>query len=156
MIFDSIIIGAGLIGSAAAKYINEAEKNVALIGPDEETVSHEKMVFASHYDNSRVQRAFGTDAVSTLLNLQSAAQYDSIEKEANIHFHSDEGCLYVNPSGADNYLKNTNELAKTFDIDYQNLPSGKSLKSFVPHFNFPGTARGVFEPSRRVISIHVN
>jgi sarcosine oxidase len=153
MIFDSIIIGAGLIGSAAAKYINEAEKNVALIGPDEETVSYEKMVFASHYDNSRVQRAFGTDAVSTLLNLQSAAQYDSIEKEANIHFHSDEGCLYVNPSGTDNYLKNTSELAKTFDIDYQNFPSEKLLKSFAPDFNFPGTARGVFEPSP---SGHIN
>jgi prephenate dehydrogenase len=37
MIYESIIIGRGLIGSAAAKYISRSQKNVALIGPDEET-----------------------------------------------------------------------------------------------------------------------
>lgn len=153
MIFDSIIIGAGLIGSAAAKYISEAEKNVALIGPDEEKVLNEKVVFASHYDSSRIQRAFGTDEVSTLSNLQSAAQYDAIEEESNIHFHSKEGCLYVNPSGMDTYLKNTNKFAEIFDITYQRFPSGESLKSFAPDFNFPGTANGIFEPSP---SGHIN
>ncbi len=153
MIYDSIIIGAGLIGSAAAKYISEAEKNVALIGPDEEKVSHEKIVFASHYDNSRVQRAFGNDAVSTLLNLQSARQYDSIQKATNIHFHSKDGCLYVNPSGTDAYLDKTNELAKTFDIKYQHFPSGESLKSSFPDFNFSETANGIFESSP---SGHIN
>jgi len=153
MIYDSIIIGAGLIGSAAAKYISEAERNVAFIGPDEEKVLNEKIVFASHYDNSRVQRAFGNDAVSTLLNLQSARQYDSIEKETDIHFHSKEGCLYVNHSGTDAYLDKTNELAKTFDIKYQRFSSGESLKSLFPDFNFTETANGIFESSP---SGHIN
>ncbi|MEO6844961.1 MAG: FAD-binding oxidoreductase [Ginsengibacter sp.] len=153
MIYDSIIIGAGLIGSAAAKYISEAERNVALIGPDEEKVLSEKIVFASHYDSSRVQRTFGTDAVSTLLNLESAEQYDSIEKATGIHFHSKDGCLYVNPSGTDAYLNNINELAKTFDIKYQRFASGESLKSFAPDFNFTETANGIFESSP---SGHIN
>jgi sarcosine oxidase len=153
MIYDTIIIGAGLIGSAAAKYIGEAEQHVGLIGPDEKKVLNEKIVFASHYDSSRVQRAFGTDEISTLLNLQSARQYDSIEKETNIHFHSKEGCLYVNPSGTDNYLKNANELANIFDIPYQSFTSAESLKSFTPDFNFPESAKGIFEPSP---SGHIN
>ena len=43
MVYESIVVGAGLIGSAAAKYISQVEKNVALIGPNEEKVSHEKI-----------------------------------------------------------------------------------------------------------------
>ncbi len=153
MIYDSIIVGAGLIGSSAAKYLSESEKNIALIGPDEEKVSNEKIVYASHYDSSRVQRAFGTDEVSTLLNLQSVRQYDSIEKDTDIYFHSKEGCLYVNPSGTDIYLKSANALAKTFEIKYQSFPSGESFKSFAPDFNFPETSNGIFESSP---SGHVN
>lgn len=153
MIYDSIIIGAGLIGSAAAKYICNAERNVALIGPDEEKVLDEKIVFASHYDNSRIQRILGKDAVSTLLNLQSAQQYNLIEKETGIHFHSHEGCLYVNPSGSDAYLDKTDELAKAFNIKYQRFLSGTSLKLFAPDFNFTETANGIFESSP---SGHIN
>src|SRR6185437_12697185 len=153
MIYDSIVVGAGLIGSAAAKYLSQVEKNVALIGPDEEKVSHEKIVFASHYDNSRVQRSFGNDAVSTLLNRQSANEYDSIQKESGIHFHSKEGCLYVNPSGTDAYLNNIKELAQLFDIKYQSYFSGESLKSVFPDFNFTEAANGIFESSP---SGHIN
>ena len=50
MIYESIIVGRGLIGSAAAKYISRSQKNVALIGPDEATTSEQQIVFASHYD----------------------------------------------------------------------------------------------------------
>ncbi|HEY5368166.1 MAG TPA: FAD-dependent oxidoreductase [Hanamia sp.] len=153
MIYDTIIIGGGLIGSAAAKYISEAEKNVALIGPDEEKVLNEKIVFASHYDSSRIQRAFGTDEISTFLNLQSVSQYEVMEKETNIQFHSKEGCLYVNPLGTDTYLTNAKEMAKTFGIKYQRFLSEGSLKSFAPDFNFPETANGIFEFSP---SGHIN
>ncbi|MEO6838123.1 MAG: FAD-binding oxidoreductase [Ginsengibacter sp.] len=153
MVYDSIIIGAGLIGSAAAKYVSESEKNVALIGPDEEMVSNEKIVFSSHYDNSRIQRMFGKDEIFTLLNLQSAKQYDAIEKGTKINFHSKEGCLYVNPSGIDDYLKKISDQAKIFDINYQSFQSGVSLNKFVPEFNFPPSATGIFESSP---SGHIN
>jgi len=90
MLYDYIIIGAGLIGSAAAKYISDPGKKVALIGPDEATVLDQQIVFASHYDRARIQRIFGRDPVSTLLNQQSAKAYDLIEAESNIRFHSRE------------------------------------------------------------------
>ena len=35
MIFDCIVIGKGLIGSAAARYLIHSQKNVMVIGPDE-------------------------------------------------------------------------------------------------------------------------
>jgi sarcosine oxidase len=147
MIYDVIIIGRGLIGSAAAKYISNAQNNVALVGPDEETVLDQKIVFASHYDRARIQRIFGKDAVSTLLNYQSAHEYASIENDTGIHFHSTEGCLYVNPYGKDEYLDHIFPQAKIFKSNYQSFATGESLNLFTPDFNFPKASAGIFEPA---------
>lgn len=147
MLYDSIVIGRGLIGSAAAKYISNTQKNVALIGPDEETVLDQKIVFASHYDRARVQRIFGQDTVSTLLNYQSANEYAAIEKETNIHFHSREGCLYVNPYGKDEYLDHILAQAQIFKSNYQSFETGEPLNLFLTDFNFPKSSAGIFEPS---------
>jgi sarcosine oxidase len=147
MIYDFIIIGRGLVGSAAAKYISNQEKNVALIGPDEETVLDQKIVFASHYDRARIQRIFGKDSVSTLLNYQSANEYASIENQTGINFHSTEGCLYVNPYGKDEYLDRVLAQSQIFKSNYQPLETSESLNSFMPDFNFPKLSAGIFEPS---------
>jgi len=153
MIYDCIIIGRGLLGSAAAKYTSNSQKKVALIGPDEETVLQQQIVFASHYDRARIQRIFGTDAVSTLLNQQSANAYCSMQNKSGIHFHSEEGCLYVNPYGLDSYLENVAEQTKNFTISYQSFDSGESLNSFTPDYHFPKLSKGIFEAAP---SGHIN
>ncbi len=89
MIYESIIVGRGLIGSAAAKYISRSQKNVALIGPDEATTLEQRIVYASHYDRARIQRIVGKDSIETLLNLQSALQHTELEKESNINYYVD-------------------------------------------------------------------
>ena len=104
--FDCIVIGKGLIGSAAAKYLKGNLEHVAIIGPDEPQHDLEKVqVFASHYDQSRVQRIIGVDSVWTQLNKQSAAHYPKLESESGISFHTPEGCFYAPPYGRDKYLK---------------------------------------------------
>jgi glycine/D-amino acid oxidase-like deaminating enzyme len=147
MIYESIIVGRGLIGSAAAKYISRSQKNVALIGPDEATTSQQQIVFASHYDQARIQRIVGNDAVTTLLNQQSANEYASLEKESNISFHTKEGCLIVIPNDADTYLRHYEEEAKKFQVNYCLFESADSLKTFNPDFNFPISAKAIYEPS---------
>ena len=153
MIYDCIIIGRGLIGSAAAKYISNFQQKVLLIGPDEETVLQQQIVFASHYDRARIQRIFGRDEVSTLLNQQSANAYASIQNESGIQFHSEEGCLYVSPYGADSYLENVLEQSKKFEVDFKSFDSGNSLNSFAPAYHFPSTSQGIFEAAP---SGHIN
>ena len=153
MVYDCVIIGAGLIGSAAAKYISDPGKKVALIGPDESTVLDQQIVFASHYDRARIQRIFGRDPVSTLLNQQSANAYDLIEAESNIRFHSKEGCLYVNPYGMDTYLENIAEQSKKFTVNFQSFDSGEKLNSFAPYYHFPNSSMGIFEAAP---SGHIN
>lgn len=153
MIYDSIVIGKGLMGSAAAKYLSQSQKNVALIGPDEAMALNEEIVFSSHYDQARIQRLIGKDAIWTLLNQQSAAQYDALEKESNICFHSKEGCLYVNPYGSDIYLDHVSEQAKYFKINHQLFQNSESIHSSFPDFYFPATTKGMFEPAP---SGHIN
>ena len=153
MIYDSIVIGKGLIGSAAAKYLSQSQKKVAVLGPDEAMAINEGIVFSSHYDQARIQRIIGKDAIWTLLNQQSADQYAALEKETRIHFHSKVGCLYVNPYGNDTYLDNVPEQAKHFNKNYQLFQNGESLHSSYPDFHFPAIAKGMFEASP---SGHIN
>ncbi len=145
MKFDCIVIGKGLIGSAAAKYLSISGERVAVIGPDEPLDMKEGIVFSSHYDQARVQRIIGTDATWTLLNQQSAAEYPSLQNESNIQFHTPVGCLYINPHGSDFYLEQIEELAKKFNSRYRSFENGKSLKNAFPEFQFPETSKGIFE-----------
>lgn len=145
MIYDSIVIGRGLIGSAAAKYISRSQKNVALIGPDEETAFKEGIVFASHYDQARIQSIVGKNEIFTLLNQQSANEYSKLEDESGISFHSKEGCLIVNPAATDSYQNDYKELAKKLDVKYKTFDSRDSLQSFNSNFDFPNSATGFFE-----------
>ena len=145
MIYESIIIGRGLIGSAAAKYISRSQKNVALIGPDEPTVLQQGIVYASHYDRARIQRIIGKDSVETLLNLQSAFQHSELEKESKINYHTKGGCLLVAPDAADTDLERYPSEAKKFNVNYQQFQTKDQLRRFSPDLHFPETAMGIYE-----------
>lgn len=45
MIFENIIIGKGLVGAAAAKYLQKNSGDVAIIGPDEPDVIEDALFF---------------------------------------------------------------------------------------------------------------
>jgi sarcosine oxidase len=147
MIYDSIIIGRGLIGSAAAKYISRMKKSVALVGPDEATTSREKIVFASHYDAARIQGLVGKDAVTTMLNHQSAKAFTQLEKETNICFRSEEGCLTVFPDNPDFFIREYESRAKKSGIAYRIAESVDSMKGINSEFSFPPFAKGFYEPA---------
>ncbi len=145
MLYDSVVIGKGLIGCAAAKYLSMSEEKVAVIGPDEPLNMQEGIVFSSHYDQARIQRIIGTDATWTLLNQQSAAQYPSLQKESKIHFHTPVGCLYVNPHGSDLYLEQIEQPGNKFKSRYHFFENGKLLNKAFPGFNFPEISKGILE-----------
>lgn len=146
--FDCIVIGKGLIGSSAAKYLKGNLDQVAIIGPDEPLHDLEKArVFASHYDQSRVQRIIGVDPVWTQLNKQSAAHYPKLESDSGISFHTSEGCLYVSPYGRDEYLKNVPNQADQFRLPYQFFENESILYKTFPDYTFPIGSFGMLEPS---------
>lgn len=141
--FDTIIIGKGLVGAAAAKYLSKSYKKVAIIGPEEPQNNNSALVYASHYDQARVQRIIGKDEVWTRLNYDSVLQYEAIQKESGIDFHKGVGCLYINPYGQDEYLRNFQALAKKFNVQYSPFEADKD--NHYCGLSFPEKSVGVFE-----------
>lgn len=57
MDFDYIVVGRGLIGTAAARHLSHRGHRVALIGPSEPACRHRhRGPFGSHYDEGRITR----------------------------------------------------------------------------------------------------
>ena len=55
--FDILVIGNGLIGSAATRYLGKSSNKIALLGTCEPiNWSKHEGVFASHYDEGRITR----------------------------------------------------------------------------------------------------
>lgn len=56
--FDFVVVGKGMMGAAAARYLALSGARVALVGPDEpaDRTTHDG-VFASHYDNGRDRKS---------------------------------------------------------------------------------------------------
>lgn len=145
-VYDCIVIGKGLVGSAAAKYLKQSLNKVAIVGPDEPVENiGQATVFASHYDQSRVQRVIGVDPIWTRLNKQSVVRYPKLEKESGIQFHYPVGCLYVSPNGKDEYLRALPEQANQFRLPYNFLESGDLIRKSFPEFTFPDASFGMLE-----------
>jgi Glycine/D-amino acid oxidases (deaminating) len=97
--FRYVVVGAGMMGAAAARHLSRWTDGVALIGPDEpaDMRSHTG-VFASHYDEARITRTIDSDPVWARLANASIARYAEIEQESGIDFYTEAGCLLVGPS----------------------------------------------------------
>jgi glycine/D-amino acid oxidase-like deaminating enzyme len=151
--FDTVVIGKGLIGAAAAKYLSQYLEKVAVVGPDEPENMDEAILFASHYDSGRVQRQIGRKSAMTLLNLQAVKQYPLLQKESGIQFHSGIGCLYINPYGKDTYLEQAPQIAKQHGFKIDLYENANDLAHAFPEFCFPDGSKGLFESAP---SGHIN
>jgi glycine/D-amino acid oxidase-like deaminating enzyme len=163
--YDYIVVGTGLIGSAALRYLSKVSANVAAIGP-EEPPSYEDHtgVFASHYGQASITRIVDSDIVWATLAKRSIARYREIERDSNIRFFSDVGCLKVAPASGvtDDYIIANERIAIKLGADYQ-LLDHSDLKNTFPFFNFPDGYVGIMEHStagyinpRALISAELN
>lgn len=151
--YDIIIVGKGLIGCAAAKYISRTNLKMAIIGPDEPKDYSNAEIFASHYDSGRVLRQLGKNSAMANINLIALKEYPALEEESGIDFHQQNGCLYVNPYGVDDYLENAEERAISHCIKVNRYRDSKSIHQDFAFLNFPKESQGVFESGP---SGHVN
>ena len=143
--FDIVIIGNGLIGSAAAKYLSYTDKHVAIIGTLESDDNGKQIVYASHYDQARIQRLIGKDTVWTNLNKTAVDRYPELQECSGINFHSPVGCLYVNPYGKDGYLVNADKTAASHALTYTYFSDKEHLYAAFADYNFPNGSQGLLE-----------
>jgi sarcosine oxidase len=147
--FDYIVIGKGLIGTAAGRYLSQVSQSVAIIGPDEprDWRTHQG-VFASHYDQGRITRILDADLIWAVLAKRSIEQYRSLEQAGGIRFYYPVGGLQVGPiSGKpEDYLAQTEAVGHELGVDF-NSYTGSELDRAFPFFHFPAGAAALFEPA---------
>lgn len=144
---DILVIGKGLVGAAAARYLSAGSRKVVLAGPDEPGAGETPQVYAAHYDQARVQRQIGWERIWTDLNMASVRAYEELQRSTGIRFHQTPGCLYVNPYGSDDYLAQADALLQKGTVAGQMLQTVEEIEALFPCFRFPVSCKGMFEPA---------
>ena len=148
--FKYIVIGGGMMGAAAARYLSQRVDGIALIGPGEPAHyrSHDG-VFASHYDEARITRRFDADPLWASFAQRAIDRYREIEAGSGIRFFSEAGCLFAGPeprSHAD-YLHRATEVANSTGMEIERLTSSELQTRFAA-FDFPSHLIGFHESSQ--------
>lgn len=143
--WDVVVVGAGLVGSAAGRHLADAGCKVAVIGPAEPENFDAAAVFASHYDQGRVQRLIGFDELWTRMNIESAGAWPVLERLTGLTVHDPVGCLYLAP-GKDGYLSGAAGIARRFGLPHQAVEGARAVQRIAPQLRIPDSVVGLFEP----------
>lgn len=148
MIFDAIVVGKGLIGTAVTRYLSEAGLTTAVIGPDEPAQPETHTgVFASHYDQGRITRRLSKDEIWTALAIHAINQYAYLEGKSGIQFYAPKGGLYVsNPNEDSAYLQKLTSIAIGNEIRHEVMTASEAAANFTC-FAFPAHHRVIYEPA---------
>ncbi len=142
---DVLVIGRGLLGSATARHLALENAKVTLIGPTEEQGLNSGKVFASHYDQTRVQRIVAHDELWTRLNLDSVKSWSVLKDQTGTDFYEENGCIYAN-NFLDDYLKSAPSLADKFGLEIHTVDSSLKLSEISPCLSIEAPFFGLFEP----------
>ncbi len=145
--FKYIVVGKGMMGAAAARYLSKWTDGVALIGPGEPAdYGRHEGVFASHYDEARITRTIDSDPAWARLANRSIARYGEIAAESGIDFYSECGCLIVGPAraGGPSYVARVLDAAGKLGVATETAGDA-DLGDRFPFFSFPFGSEGVWE-----------
>ncbi len=145
--FKYIVVGAGMMGAAAARHLAGSGDGIALIGPREPAdIKNHTGVFASHYDAARITRTIDSNADWARLANRSIARYAEIERESGVEFYGEVGCLIVGKKRGTgfSYIENVCTAAETLGVETEILDDATLADRF-PYFAFENGCEGVFE-----------
>ncbi|MEZ4864752.1 MAG: FAD-dependent oxidoreductase [Caldilineaceae bacterium] len=153
--YDVAVVGNGMIGAAATRYLSAHGLQVVAIGPSEpvDWQTHAG-VFASHYDQGRITRIIDADPVWAQLAARSIAVYPEIEQKSGITFHYRSGGLWLYPAlpAAMARLQQSEVTGQTFDADFARLTDSQVVAQF-PFLYVPPGTMGLWE---RGAAGHIN
>jgi len=146
--FDVAVIGNGMIGAAATRYLSAAGLRVAGIGPGEPAQwQHHTGVFASHYDQGRITRIIDADALWGLLGKRAIEAYGEIEARSGIRFHGAASCLHVSPDplAPGDTLLQAEQVGRDLNAAFTIERADEGLGEIFPFLHFPNSAMALWE-----------
>ena len=145
--FKYLIVGAGMMGSAAARHLSRETERVALIGSPEPTdrFTHPG-VFGSHYDESRIVRTLDTEPHWALFAARSIHRFREIERESGIKFYYETGHLALSSDSKnpDNYCDRIDETGKEVPSDFDKL-NDRAIRRKFPYLDPPPEHQGRYQ-----------
>ena len=150
LLFDYIVVGKGLIGSAAARVLSGMAPRVAVVGPDEpEDQSRHDGVFASHYDQGRLTRLIARNPIYSKVSERAINNYPYLEEASGIRFHFPVGALTaITPDVPDGHVKSPIETARRLHREHTLYEMGdRSWRTKFPYIDFPDNYSVLFEPA---------
>ena len=131
--FDVVIVGAGMLGSAAARYLCDSGASIGIIGPTEpKDPKKHAGVFASHYDVGRITRALASDEVWAQLAQRSMARYSDLETQAGTEFHHACGFLWLGPErrAGDDPIVTAEAVGRQVGVKFERLDADECKRRF--------------------------
>lgn len=137
------VVGAGLIGSAAARHLAKAGYEVVLIGPGEpQDFTAHQGAFASHYDEGRITRMNDRRSFYARVSAASIRRYAEIERESGVAFFTECGALMT---GSPDYIAAIDAATAGLDVESDALDE-TALAARFPFLAIPDGHTGAFEP----------
>ncbi len=150
-VFDVAVIGAGMFGSAAAKYLSRAGARTIVLGPVEPPpgVGVDHRALGAYFDEARITRRLGWDEVWGATDSTSLARFRDIEAESGIAFFHECGSLVVM---ANTIRKRTDTILERCAVQCIAVERlcAESLRSNLPFLGLPpmkGGVEGLYERS---------
>ena len=97
--YDFLVIGKGLMGAAATRYLSQVSHNVAVIGPDE-PANHETHtgIYGAHYDQARIiSQIINREPIWAAFSHITLTQMPVLEAALDEPIYQPVGCVAVNP-----------------------------------------------------------
>lgn len=137
--YDFLVIGKGLMGAAATRYLSQVSNNVAVIGPDEPT-NHETHtgIYGAHYDQARIiSQIINREPIWAAFSHITLTQMPLLEAALGEPIYQPVGCVAVNPvAPSAEHLQQADTHAARFGADYALLDHAAQRATF-PLLNFP-------------------
>ena len=151
--YDLVVVGAGLVGSAAARHAvcgwRASRGRIALVGPTEAPRDQwgEREAYGAHHDEGRITRCTDPDPTWAVLAQRSIARYGEIASQAGTRpFFTECGHLACAPHGSP-VLEARARNAAAMGVPFEALDEGQLRERF-PYLSLPPGAAAVFEPNR--------
>ena len=144
--YDLIVIGRGLIGSAAARHAELRGDRIALVGPTERprNVWSEVTAFGAHFDEGRIARRGDPDRIWSELAGRSISRYAEVAAQGGERFFSEVGHLVV---GGPAFVQSLEARAKNGAAQGAQCErlSAAELAARFPYLRFHGECEGMHE-----------
>ncbi|XP_021371983.1 uncharacterized protein LOC110462372 isoform X2 [Mizuhopecten yessoensis] len=148
--YDLCVIGAGLIGSAAARHASlQHNTRVCLIGPEEpqeRSLGSSREIFGAHYDEGRITRCSDPDPVWATLAQRSIDRYRELEATSGVTFYTEAGCLMAGTVQGQ-FMSLTRDTVTSHSIQHVFIDS-ELLKKRFPYLSMSNTDEAIYETTR--------